>query len=136
MYLTHALHDGSPWLVLACLTTLVGVVMGVFTERGSGIAVHPYTRAEDGGELASDLPAESIGRPEFEPVLWGHARRVEPRTSHRWLIRAIEREGVNPEEEAPCSPSTAAAAPASSTARSGSRNCGRGQAAAATRSRR
>ena len=71
-FLTTALHNGSPWLLLACLMILAGVVIGLFTEAGSGIASHPFTRPNGGGELASDLPPASIGRAEFEPILWGH----------------------------------------------------------------
>ena len=74
MYLTHALHDGSLWLLLACFTMLAGVIVGLFTRAGSGIDSHPYTKADLGGALASDLPPESIGRPELEPTLWGHRR--------------------------------------------------------------
>src|SRR4051812_32673596 len=71
-----SLHDGSLWFLLACLAILVGVVVGLFTERGSGISHHPYTKPELGGELAADLPPESIGRAELEHWLW---RRPAPR---------------------------------------------------------
>jgi hypothetical protein len=77
-YLDHALHDGSPWVLLACLVIFAGVVVGLFTERGSGISYHPYTRPELGGQLASDLPPESIGRAELEPLLWGKRRARRP----------------------------------------------------------
>lgn len=69
MNLSEVLHDGSPWLVLVCLLMFAGIVIGLFTERGSGIGSHPFTKAGTGGQLASDLPAESLGRPEFERVL-------------------------------------------------------------------
>ncbi len=71
MTLYHMLHDGSVWLLIACFTMVVGVVVGLYTEAGSGIASHPYTRASNGGELASDLPPESLGRPAFELLLSG-----------------------------------------------------------------
>ena len=74
MTLTHMLHDGSGWLLLASLAMVVGVIVGLYTEAGSGIASHPYTRANGSGELASDLPPESIGRAEIEPLLWRHRR--------------------------------------------------------------
>ena len=68
MYLHQALHNGSPEFMFAVLVLLVALVMSQ-TVRGSGIAQHPYAKPYDGGELASDLPPESIGRPELEPVL-------------------------------------------------------------------
>jgi len=68
MYLHQALHNGSPVFMLVILVLLVALVMSQ-TMRGSGIARHPYTKPYDGGELASDLPPESIGRPEAEPLL-------------------------------------------------------------------
>jgi len=78
MSLHHALHDGSLWLVIVCLATLAGVVIGSYTDRGSGIARHPYTKPDLGGELAADLPAEAIGRAELEPRLWRRAPRRRP----------------------------------------------------------
>ena len=72
MYLHTALHDGSPEFLLAVLTLLVALVMNQ-TVRGSGIARHPYAKPHDGGALGSDLPPDSIGRPEIEPLL---ARRA------------------------------------------------------------
>lgn len=75
MYLHEVLHDGSLWFLLACLAILAGTVLGLFTDRGSGIAHHPYTKAGLGGELASDLPPESIGRAELEPLLWRSAQK-------------------------------------------------------------
>ena len=69
MYLAHALHDGSLWIVGACLVVLAGVVVGLFTRAGSEITSHPYTRPGSGGPLAADLPAEETGRAELEPVL-------------------------------------------------------------------
>jgi hypothetical protein len=45
MYLHTALHDGSLWLLLDCLVIFVGVVIGLFTEKGSAISHHPYSRS-------------------------------------------------------------------------------------------
>jgi hypothetical protein len=80
MYLTHVLHDGSAWLMLACLMVFVGVVIGLFTEAGSGIASHPFTRPGLGGGMG-DLPPEATGRAEIESMLWGHPR--PPRRARR-----------------------------------------------------
>ena len=44
LYLTHALHDGSLWVVGACLMVFAGVVVGLFTRAGSEISSHPYGR--------------------------------------------------------------------------------------------
>jgi hypothetical protein len=49
-FLTTALHDGSGWVILACLTLFVGVVVGLYTPRGSEISSHPYAK---GGDLWS-----------------------------------------------------------------------------------
>ena len=49
MYLAHALHDGSLWVVGACLLVLAGVVVGLFTRAGSEIASHPYGRHRPSG---------------------------------------------------------------------------------------
>jgi hypothetical protein len=72
------LTDGSPWLLLVCLLMFIGVVIGLYTEQGSGIAHHPYTSPHDGGELGSDLPPESLGRAALEPTLWGHHAPGDP----------------------------------------------------------
>jgi hypothetical protein len=57
-FLTMALHDGSLWVLLACLVVFVGVAVGLFTRTGSGIDVHPYERSGDGVGVATDMPAE------------------------------------------------------------------------------
>ena len=69
-FLTTALHNGSLWLVLACLMVLVGVVLGLYTRSGSEIAPHPYAKGGDGGDLGTDMPPEATGREEIEPHLW------------------------------------------------------------------
>jgi hypothetical protein len=81
MYFREALHEGTPWFMLAVFTLLVGLVMSV-TVRGSGIARYPYSKPHDGGELASDLPQESIGRPEVEPLLVLHSPPPERTASN------------------------------------------------------
>ena len=68
MYLHTALHDGSPEFLLAVFMLLGSLVLHL-TVRGSGIAQHPYSNPHDGGELASDLPPEAIGRVELEPLI-------------------------------------------------------------------
>ena len=73
MTLSMLLHDGNPWLLLACVVILAGIA-GLSTRSGSGIDSHPFTKPGTGGGLASDLPPESIGRSELEPHLW--ARRA------------------------------------------------------------
>jgi hypothetical protein len=69
-FLDTALHDGSPWVVLACLVVFVGVVVGLYTRSGSGISSHPYEKAGDGGDLGTDMPSEATGREELETILW------------------------------------------------------------------
>jgi hypothetical protein len=79
-FLTRALHDGSAWMMLACLFLLFGVV-GLYTRAGSGIGAHPYAKDADGGDLGTDMPAEATGREELEPVLW--PRRARRRAGGR-----------------------------------------------------
>ena len=79
-FLDTALHDGSPWFMLACLVVFVGVVVGLYTRTGSGIGSHPYEKAGDGGDLGTDMPAEATGREELETILW-------PRRSGRRVRR-------------------------------------------------
>lgn len=69
-FLTTAWHDGSVWLILACLAVFVGVVVGLYTRSGSEISAHPYAKGGDGGDLGTDMPAEMTGREEIEPRLW------------------------------------------------------------------
>ena len=49
--LITALHDGSWWLVLACLSVFVSPVVGLYTRRGSEISFQPYANGGDAGEL-------------------------------------------------------------------------------------
>jgi hypothetical protein len=60
-FLNTALHDGSPWFVLACVAVFAGVVMGLYAR--SGIISHPY-------ESAGDMPHEANGREELATILW------------------------------------------------------------------
>jgi hypothetical protein len=69
-FLTTALHDGTPWVILACLVLLAGVVAGLYTRGGSEMDSHPYAKTGDGGETATDMPSEATGREELESVLW------------------------------------------------------------------
>jgi hypothetical protein len=69
-FLDTALHDGTPWVVLACLVVFAGVVVGLYTRNGSGINSHPYEHAGDGGDLGTDMPPETTGREELETILW------------------------------------------------------------------
>jgi hypothetical protein len=68
-FLTTALHDGSPWLLLACLVMFIGVGVALYTRTGSGINAHPYAKVGDGSELGTDMPAEATGREEMERIL-------------------------------------------------------------------
>jgi hypothetical protein len=69
-FLTTAVHNGSVWLIVACLTVLVGVVVGLYTRSGSEISAHPYAKVGDGSAVGTDMPSEATGREEIEPVLW------------------------------------------------------------------
>jgi hypothetical protein len=79
MYFPDALHHGNPEFLVGVLVLLVGLVQSQ-SAADDGIGRHPYARASDGGELASDLPPEAIGRAELEPLLWSRpASRRRPR---------------------------------------------------------
>jgi hypothetical protein len=68
-FFTIALHDGTLWVLLACVVVVVGVGVGLFTRTGSGINAHPYPRSGDGVGLATDMPAEATGREELAALL-------------------------------------------------------------------
>ena len=74
MYLQTALHNGSPEFMLVVFMLLGSLALHL-TVRGSGIAQHPYSNPHDGGELASDLPPEAIGRAQLEPLLMPRSAR-------------------------------------------------------------
>ena len=67
-YVTAALN-GHSWLIIACLVVLAAVV-ALWTRGGTAIDSHPYSKPNGSGELGSDMPPESIGRDELEPLLW------------------------------------------------------------------
>jgi hypothetical protein len=69
-FLSSALHDGSPWLLLACVMVFAGVVIGLYTRSGREISSHPYARHGNSGELGTDLPSQITGREELEARLW------------------------------------------------------------------
>jgi hypothetical protein len=75
VYVPDVLTDGNPEFLAGIAAVLVALVQSQ-TVADSGIDRHPYARTADGGELASDLPPESIGRPELEPLLWTRQRRA------------------------------------------------------------
>ena len=77
-FLTTALHGGMPWIILACVALFVGLAIGLSARASSGIATHPYTKPEDGGELATDMPREE-GREELETLLWPRRAGRRPR---------------------------------------------------------
>ena len=79
-FLTNAWHDGSVWLIVACLAVLVGVVVGLYTRSGSEISDHPYAKVGDGSAVGTDMPSEATGREEIEAVL-------SPRRSGRHIRR-------------------------------------------------
>ena len=87
-FLDTALHDGTPWLVLACVVLLVGVA-GLYTRSGSGISSHPYEKGGDGGDLGTDMPPQATGREELETILSParSGRRSRP-TRRKWPRRA------------------------------------------------
>jgi|tagenome__1003787_1003787.scaffolds.fasta_scaffold20176162_2 hypothetical protein len=60
---------GNTWLLIACLVVL-GAAVAIWTRGGAAIDSHPYSKPNGSGELGSDMPPESIGREEIEPILW------------------------------------------------------------------
>ena len=80
-FLNTTWHDGSVWLIVACLTVFAGVVVGLYTRSGSEISTHPYAKVGDGSAPGTDMPSEATGREEIEPVLW--PRRSGRRTRRR-----------------------------------------------------
>jgi hypothetical protein len=81
MYFPDALQHGNPEFLVGVAALLAGLISSQ-SVTGRDICRHPYARATDGGELASDLPPESIGRAQLEPLLWarpGRRRRFRRR---------------------------------------------------------
>jgi hypothetical protein len=90
MNLSNVVQNGSLWLLLACGLLFLGVVIGTFTKRGSGISSHPYTKS-DGGELASDEPPEVLGYTDVEPELWTPPAPARPESPERASSRRSRR---------------------------------------------
>jgi hypothetical protein len=75
-YLETALHDGSPWVLLACFVVFAGVVVGFYGRGAMDINPHPHPceKPGDGTDLGTDMPAEATGREELEAILWPRRR--------------------------------------------------------------
>jgi hypothetical protein len=80
-FLDTALHDGTPWVIAACLVVFAGVVIRLYTPSGSEISSHPYAEGTDGGDGGTELPSEPTGREEFERLL--RQRRARRRTRRK-----------------------------------------------------
>jgi len=53
--------SGGAWIFLGVVTLmLVGVIIGFYTRRGSGVDLHPY-RHVHGGAPGADTPAHDAG---------------------------------------------------------------------------
>jgi hypothetical protein len=83
---------GGSWIFLGVvILTLVGVVIGFYTRRGSGMNLHPY-RHVHGGAPGADHPTHDAGGSDRTEV---HEREV----AKRW--RKQDRpEHASPEERA------------------------------------
>ena len=83
---------GGSWIFLgAVVLTLVGVIIGFFTIRGSGVHLHPY-RHVHGGAPGSDLPTHDAGGSD-------RTATIERDVAKRW--RSQDRpEHAPPEERA------------------------------------
>jgi hypothetical protein len=85
--LAYALVGGS-WIFLGgVIFTLVGAVIGIFTRKGSGINLHPYSKV---GEEAAGArgPCMISGHDDSDGVLQLHRRRpVDARGARRWPRR-------------------------------------------------
>jgi hypothetical protein len=77
MYFPDALQHGNPEFLFGVVALIAGLVQSQ-SMGGGAISRHPYARSSDGGELASDLPPESIGRAQLEPLLWVRRGRRRP----------------------------------------------------------
>ena len=70
-----AVSEGG-WIVLVVAgLMLVGVIVGFFTRRGSGIEPHPRGRRRGGTAPGSHGPSETSGRDEGEPPPMQHGTR-------------------------------------------------------------
>jgi hypothetical protein len=68
-YLSTALHNGSLWVIVACVAMFVGGGVFLYSRAGSGINAHPYAKGGDGRAPGTDMPAEATGREEMQQVL-------------------------------------------------------------------
>lgn len=83
---------GGAWIFLGVvILMLVGVVIGFYTRRGSGVDLHPY-RHVHGGAPGADTPTHDAGGSD-------RTANVEREVARRW--RSQERpEHAAPEERA------------------------------------
>lgn len=84
--------SGGAWIFLGVvIVTLIGVVIGFYTIRGSGVNLHPY-RHVHGGAPGSDIPTHDAGGSD-------RTAQVERDVARRW--RNQDRpEHAPPEERA------------------------------------
>ena len=68
MYFIEALHDGTPWFLLAVFALLVTVAMNE-AGAGSGITHHPFLT---GSADAPEIPRATL----FQQLTLGHERRA------------------------------------------------------------
>jgi hypothetical protein len=68
------MRDGSLIIVAVCLWTFVGVVVGYYTQRGSGIIARPYGKVY-GGAPGAIGPGEVSGHDSRERVDWSRGTR-------------------------------------------------------------
>jgi hypothetical protein len=84
--------SGGAWIFLGVvILMLVGLVIGFYTRRGSGVDLHPY-RHVHGGAPGADTPSHDAGGSDRTAV-------VEREVARRW--RGQDRpEHLSPEERA------------------------------------
>lgn len=72
--LAMTLAPGS-WIIVGfCVFLFVGVVVGYYTERGSGITTRPYGKVY-GGAPGAFGPGDVSGRDHRESVSWSRGTR-------------------------------------------------------------
>ena len=72
--LAMTLAPGSWVIVGFCVFLFVGVVVGYYTERGSGITTRPYGKVY-GGAPGAFGPGDVSGRDHRESVSWSRGTR-------------------------------------------------------------
>jgi hypothetical protein len=90
-----ALAGGSSIFLAALLVFLVGVILALYTRRGSGIDHHPYRNAW-GGAPAATLPCDDYSGSERSSVkerdvaqLWRRRREAQdPAAVTAWIEQA------------------------------------------------